>query len=162
MKWATTGDNISNPTFSGVTISSTTPTAVEFDITGSSDKCQFVGQYSPFSIVASGATGSDQGNVNEIIMLGSGSKLGYSQNPRTLNCFRAHFYVPADPVTGQQLARRFVMDFGEGSSQTGILTVTADTSATTAGIYTLDGRRLQAEPTEKGVYIVNGKKTFIK
>ena len=161
VKWATTGDNISNPVFPGVTISSTAPTAVEFDITGSSDKCQFVGQYSPFSIVASGATGSDQGNVNEIIMLGSGSKLGYSQNPRTLNCFRAHFYVPADPVTGQQNARRFVMDFGEGSSQTGILTVTADTPSAT-GIYTLDGRRLQAEPTEKGVYIVNGRKVIIK
>ena len=162
VKWATTGDNISNPVFPGVTISSTAPTAVEFDITGSSDKCQFVGQYSPFSIVASGATGSDQGNVNEIVMLGSGSKLGYSQNPRTLKCFRAHFYVPADPATGQALARRFVMDFGNGENTTGILTVTADTSATTAGIYTLDGRRLQAEPTEKGVYIVNGKKTIIK
>ena len=162
VKWATTGDNISNPTFLGITISSTAPTAVEFAITGSSDKCQFVGQYSPFSIVASGATGSDQGNVNEIVMLGSGSKLGYSQNPRTLNCFRAHFYVPADPATGQALARRFVMDFGNGENTTGILTVTADTSATTAGIYTLDGRRLQAEPTEKGVYIVNGKKTIIK
>ena len=161
VKWATTGDNISNPTFPGVTISSITPTAVEFDITGSSDKCQFVGQYSPFSIVASGATGSDQGNVNEIIMLGSGSKLGYSQNPRTLNCFRAHFYVPADPVTGQQNARRFVMDFGEGSSQTGILTVTADAPSAT-GIFTLDGRRLQAEPTERGVYIVNGKKIVVK
>ena len=161
VKWTTTGENISNLTFLGITISSTAPTAVEFDITGSSDKCQFVGQYSPFSIVASGATGSDQGNVNEIIMLGSGSKLGYSQNPRTLNCFRAHFYVPADPVTGQQNARRFVMDFGEGSSQTGILTVTADTPSAT-GIYTLDGRRLQAEPTEKGVYIVNGKKIVIK
>ena len=162
VKWATTGDNISNPVFLGITISSTAPTAVEFAIEGSSDKCQFVGQYSPFSIVASGATGSDQGNVNEIIMLGSGSKLGYSQNARTLNCFRAHFYVPADPVTGQQNARRFVMDFGNGENTTGILTVTADTSATTAGIYTLDGRRLQAEPTEKGVYIVNGKKTIIK
>ena len=161
VKWATTGDNISNPTFPGITISSTAPTAVEFDITGSSDKCQFVGQYSPFSIVASGATGSDQGNVNEIVMLGSGSKLGYSQNPRTLKCFRAHFYVPADPVTGQQNARRFVMDFGEGSSQTGILTVTADTPSAT-GIFTLDGRRLQAEPTERGVYIVNGKKIVVK
>ena len=53
------------------------------------------------------------------------------------------------------------MDFGEGSSQTGILTVTADTPSAT-GIFTLDGRRLQAEPTEKGVYIVNGKKTIIK
>ena len=147
VKWATTGDNISNPVFPGVTISSTEPTAVEFAIDGSTDKCQFVGQYSPFTI-GDTSTGTFDGDLNEIIMLGSNSTLGYSQNARTLKCFRAHFLVPADPATGQRQARRFVMDFGEGSSQTGILTVTADTPSA-AGIFTLDGRRLQAEPTEK-------------
>ena len=28
--------------------------------------------------------------------------------------------------------------------------------------YTLDGRKLEGEPTEKGVYIVNGKKVMVQ
>ena len=153
VKWEYIG-TISNPTFPGVTISSTTPTAVEFNIAGSSDKCQFVGQYSPFSI-------TDE-NKNEIIMLGANSNLGYSQNARTLKTFRAHFLVPSDPATNEARARRFVMDFGEGPT-TGILTVPTDaSSASPTGIFTLDGRKLLAEPTEKGMYIVNGKKVIVK
>lgn len=155
VKWTTTGDAISDPTFPGVTISSTTPTAVEFDITtGSSDKCQFVGQYSPFSIT--------DANKNEIVMLGSGSKLGYSNNARELKCFRAHFYVPANPVTGLQQARRFVMDFGDGTHETGILTMTTNSTEAANGTYTLDGRRIEGQPTAKGLYIVNGKKVIVK
>ena len=144
-----------SPVFQGVTITSTTPTPVA----STDEKVTFVGQYSPFSIVESGATGSDQGNLNEIIMLGSGSKLGYSQNARTLNCFRAHFYVSVNPATGEQLARAFVLDFGDGDNATGIISITADKPAAGAeGWYDLNGRRLQGQPTQKGVYIVNGKK----
>ena len=95
MKWENASGSVSNPVFTGVTISSTTPTPVEFSITNSDDKCEFVGQYSSFNIVTSDATGDDEGNLNEIIMLSSGSRLGYSKNPRTLNTFRCHFYVPA-------------------------------------------------------------------
>ena len=162
VKWTTTGDDITNPTFPGVIISSTAPTAVEFDIAGSTDKCQFVGQYSPFSI-GDTSNGTYDGDLNEIIMLGANNQLGYSQNARTLRCFRAHFLVPANSATGQQQARSFVMDFGDGSTATGILTVTADTpKATAVGTFTLDGRRISGQPTQKGVYVVNGKKMVVK
>ena len=162
VKWEDTTGSVANPVFPGVSISSTEPTAVEFAIEGSTDKCQFVGQYSPFTI-GDTSTGTFDGDLNEIIMLGANSTLGYSQNARTLKCFRAHFLVPADPATGQAQARRFVMDFGEGSTETGILTVTADTSSATAtGTYTLDGRRISGQPTGKGVYIENGRKVIIK
>ena len=162
VKWEDATGSVANPVFPGVTISSTAPTAVEFAISGSTDKCQFVGQYSPFTI-GDTSTGTFDGDLNEIVMLGANSTLGYSQNARTLKCFRAHFLVPADPATGQQLARRFVMYFGDSSTETGILTVTADTpSATAAGTYTLDGRRISGQPTAKGVYIVNGRKVIIK
>ena len=144
IKWNNTGVNLTDPVFSGVTISSTTPTAVEF--TGG----QFVGQYSPFSIT--------DGNKNEIIMLGSGSKLGYSRKERTLKCFRAHFYVPANG--GGALARAFVMDFGDGET-TEIIGATADQRSASA-TYTLDGRRINDLPTQKGMYIQNGRKVIIK
>ena len=158
VKWENASGSVSNPVFTGVTISSTTPTPVEFSITNSDDKCEFVGQYSPFSIVTSDATGDDEGNLNEIIMLSSGSRLGYSKNPRTLNTFRCHFYVPAKD--GVQQARAFVMDFGDGET-TGILPIDHSPLTiehTADAWYTIDGMKLDNVPTKKGVYIVNGKK----
>ena len=148
--------DVKNPVFTGVTISGTEPTPVTF--TGGS----FVGQYSLFSIVANDAVlGENQGYLNEIIMLGSGNKLGYSQNPRTLHSFRAHFYVPANG--GGQQARSFVLDFGEGE-QTGILSTTNFTNFTNsaAAWYDMQGRKLQGQPTKKGLYIHGGKKVVIK
>ena len=39
---------------------------------------------------------------------------------------------------------------------------TADGTAATKGIYTLDGRKLNERPTKKGVYIIDGRKVVIK
>ena len=105
----------------------------------------------------------DDGNLNEIIMLSSGNKLGYSQNPRTLHSFRAHFYVPANG--GGQQARSFVLDFGEGE-QTGIIAV-ANSKLSTLNSplsewYDMQGRKLDAQPTQKGLYIHGGRKVAIK
>ena len=56
---------------------------------------------------------------------------------------------------------------------TGIVTVLSDEPTTASGTYTLDGRRIEGQPTQrsvegrlypqglkKGVYIVNGKKVI--
>ena len=152
IKWTETGENIVNPTVTGVTISSTEPTPV----TSTDGKVTFVGQYSPFSIVESGATGDNQGNKNEIIMLSSGNKLGYSKNPRTLHTFRCHFYVPTND--SQQQARSFVLDFGEGETTTGIISMSDGRSQMSDGWYDLQGRKLDKQPAKKGLYIMNGKK----
>ena len=158
VKWESASGTVSDPLFSGVAITSTEPTAVK----SSDQKVTFVGQYSPFSIVASGATGSNQGNLNEIIMLGANNTLGYSQNPRTLKCFRAHFYVKADG--GVQAARAFVMNFGDGET-TGIVSMEDGgwkMEDVNDAWYSIDGRKLNGEPTQKGVYIQNGRKIVIK
>ena len=152
IKWTETGANITNPKFTGVTISSTEPTPV----TSTDGKVTFVGQYSPFEIVESGATGDNQGNKNEIIMLSSGNKLGYSKNPRTLHTFRCHFYIPTND--SQQQARSFVLDFGDGET-TAITTPDFMDFTDKAGAwYTIDGRKLDKQPAKKGLYIMNGKK----
>ena len=154
IKWTTTGDDIVNPVFQGVTISSTTPTAVvSYDHT-----VTFVGQYSPFSIVNSGATGDNQGNKNEILLMTKGNKIGYSKNPRTLNCFRCHFYVPTN---GGQQAHSIEVDFGEGEA-TSVASMEDGRSKMEDVYYTLDGRKLEGKPTAKGMYIVNGRKVIIK
>ena len=155
VKWEYADAIIENPVFNGVFISATEPVSV----TSKDNKVTFEGQFSPFSIVASGATGDNEGNLDEIIMLGSNSQLGYSQNPRTLKCFRAHFKVPANSGA---TARRFVMNTGEGT-QTGIChTDPSDLTDHADAWYSLDGRKLNGQPTKKGVYIQNGKKIVMK
>ena len=154
VKWEGASGSVSNPVFEGITISSTTPTAV----TSNDGKVTFVGQYSPFSIGDTNS-GTFDGDINEIIMLGTGSKLGYSQNPRTLRSFRCHFYVKADG--GVQGARAFVLDFGEDeSTPTGI--GHTEITERAGAWYTLDGRKFDGKPTAKGVYIRGGKKVVIK
>ena len=156
IKWETTGTNIVNPVFTGVTITSTTPT----EVTSNDGKVTFVGQYSPFSIVESGATGDNEGNKNEIILMTSNNKLGYSQNPRTLKCFRCHFYVPAND--GELSARSIVVDFGDGeTTEIGTINNNRETIANNQW-YTLDGRKLTGKPTTKGVYIHNGRKEVVR
>ena len=157
VKWETTGDNIVNPTFSNVTISSTTPTPVEnYD-----QKVIFVGQYSPFSIVANDALlGDNQGHKNEIIMMATQNNLGYSQTTRQLKCFRCHFYVPAND--GELSARSIVVDFGDGvTTEIGTINNNRETIANNQW-YTLDGRKLTGKPTTKGVYIHNGRKEVVR
>ena len=150
IKW-TSGDNLVNPTFSGVTVTSTTPTAVNFS--GGS----FVGQYSPFTI-GDTSTGTFDGNLNEVILLSTGNRLGYSKNARTLHTFRCHFEIPT--TTGAPAMNSFVLNFdGETTSLTPIPSPTGEGSEYW---YTLDGRKLDKQPTNPGLYINNGKKVVIK
>ena len=92
----------------------------------------------------------------------SGSTLGYSKAARKLKSMRAHFYVPAKNGAG---ARAFVLDFGDGET-TGVvneeLRMKNEESATATGWYTIDGRKLNGKPGEKGVYILNGRKIVIR
>ena len=144
VKWEGTSGSVSNPVFTGVTISSTTPTAV----VSNDKKVTFVGQYSPFSINSS--------NINEIILMTTGNKIGYSKNPRTLNCFRCHFYVP---TSGGQQAHSIEVDFGEGETTS----LSEELRVKSEEVwYSLDGRKLEGKPTAKGMYIVNGRKVIIK
>ena len=108
---------------------------------------KFVGQYSPFAI--------DNDNINEILFIGSGNKIGYSKNPRSLRSCRAHFWV--QPNGNSAGARVINLDLGDGVT-TRIDLVEASSEKNADGIYTLDGRKLQNKPTQKGVYIMNGKK----
>lgn len=148
VKWKS-GENIVNPVFYDVTISSTKPTAVQF--TGG----QFVGNYSPFAI--------NVDNIDEIVMLASGNRLGYSKNPRALSSCRAHFVIPVSKVNGSRAISGYVLNFEDGVT-TGIIQM-SDSSASPSengGIFSLDGRRFSNVPSQKGVYVVNGKKVVVK
>ena len=90
-------------------------------------------------------------------MLGSNNTLGYSKNPRTLHTFRCHFYVSS----GSDKARDFELNFDDGE----ITSVTDKEMVVKFKLdnwYTLDGKKLDGEPTEKGIYIYKGKKVIKK
>ena len=136
---------IDDPVFEKVSVTSQVPVAVEFD------GCKFVGQYDMFPI--------NDANRFTIIMLGAENKIGYSAEPRDLHPFRAHFEVP------QSLAvKSYSISFGKAGEATGILSTPAQPQTLPAdgSYYTIDGRRLPAKPTAKGVYIHGGRKIVIK
>ena len=154
VKW-TSGTDIVNPVFTGVTISNTAANV-------STQYVDFVGTYSPTIIYESG----DKHNL----YLGSGNTLYYPTTEGfTVNACRAYFQLKngltaGDPSSSEAPVRAFVLDFGDGE-ETAIRSLTPDASPTgkgSDGWYTLDGRRLSAKPSASGIYINNGRKVVIK
>ena len=133
--------NVVNPTFDGVTISKDTApvstTAIDF-------------------VPTLGLT-EITGDANDVLFLSSGNKLLHpSSLPANMKGFRAYLLLKGEAA----LARSFSMDFGDGET-TGIITIENGQSATSKAIYDLQGRRVNGT-AQKGMYIVNGKKTVIK
>ena len=58
-------------------------------------------------------------------------------------------------------ARGF-LSFGGDDSATDIRDTKGSGTSVSSDVYTLDGRRLQGEPSKKGVYVRNGQKFIIK
>jgi len=170
VRWGTRDSNpggtILNPVFTGVNIINSGPAPVKFSFVGNSADCQFVGNYAPLEI-------TEATNRNNIVVLTSGSRLGYTTSDRTiakgnaLGAFRAYFYIPANG--GSTSASSFELNFEdeETTSLSEELRVKSEEflsgesvarNATATDWYTLDGRKLQGKPTQKGIYIYKGKK----
>ena len=142
--------DIVNPVFGGVTIDASAPTAVVSE----DGKVTFVGNYDPFAITDS--------NINDIIYLGANNTIGYASAARTLRSCRAHFVVSTS--SGNRAMTRAVMNFGGEDGTITLVLTPDDTDFTNADEvwYLLDGRRLEGEPTQKGMYINGGRKVVIK
>jgi hypothetical protein len=118
--------------------------------TSNDGKVKFVGQWSNFDIT--------NANINEILYIASGNKIGYAKSPRTLKSMRAHFLVK--PKNNEAAARAIRLDWGDGEV-TSINLVENDAAAGQAEWYSVDGRRIEGQPASKGVYVSKGKKVVI-
>ena len=153
IKWNNTGSHLTNVRFCDVTLNNAAaPTAVTFS-NAFGALGQFVGTYSPFSI--------DAGNIDKIILLSGNNTLGYSQNPRTLRSCRAHFMIPTSSSI------RAMMDFDidfEGGESTGIaaLNDNGEMINDNDSWWTLTGVKLEGKPTERGIYLHNGRKEAVR
>ena len=170
VKWAgSEGQYVENPVFTDVTITSTAPAD---NVISTDGKVQFLGTYSPAPI--------DNGN-KACLFLGAANTLYWPNvDNYQVGAFRAYFMVDlgyglgvypqkitnigdgGGPVYG--FVRTFVLNFGDGENTTAINEHKSHKSneLSDADWYTLDGRKLDAQPTQKGLYIVNGRKVVIK
>ena len=142
VKW-TNDSPLESPTFTGVTIANATANV-------NTDNVDFIGIYSPLNITAAD---------NTKLYLSNANTLYYPNAAMTIGAFRAYFQLKG--ITAADLPQSaIVLNFdAEGTTSLNSLTPALSQGE---GVYTLDGRKLNAMPTQKGVYIVNGKKVVIK
>ncbi len=143
-----------------VKVSATTDLSVESftGVTVSKDAVPFTSTDVDF-IPTLGAT-TISGDVKSILFLGASNNL-YNPNAEnsSMNGFRAYFQLKGSALMAPAIA--FNIDFGDGET-TGIISVSGSglTVNGSDGCYDLQGRRIEGQPTQKGVYIVNGKKVI--
>ncbi len=73
---------------------------------------------------------------------------------------KAYLQIPTAKVPGDSDARCFILDFENGEA-TGIGSTKAATPKEDGVYYDLTGRRVE-KPSKKGIYILNGKKIWVK
>ena len=143
VEWVS-GENITNPVFSGVTVKS------GLNNTAFTDG-QFVGTYSPVAWPEENRS---------ILFLGEKNTLYYPQAGAHVNAFRAYF-----ELSNANGVREFVMNFDEESSEATIISpaeIKEIKERADDAWYTLDGRKLDSKPTQKGLYLHGGRKVVIK
>ena len=137
--------NIVNPQFEGVTISKT---LTDVTVAGAT----FKGTYAPVTLTAP--------DKKKLFL--QNNMLYYPwTDDATINAFRAYIVLDMDVPT-TDAAPNIVLNFGDGEA-TGITTTNFTNNTNSDGAwFTLDGRKLQDKPTQKGVYIHNGRKEVVK
>ena len=138
IKW-TSGDNLINPIFNGVTIDNTTPTDVNWDV------ITFKGLYNPYTI---------PGEDRTLLYMGSDNNLYYPSTAIQINAFRAYFQLDENNNPSN-----IVLNIDEGGT-TGVASF--ETHGNNGTWYSLDGRKFNKKPTQKGIYIYQGRKVVIK
>ena len=156
VKW-TSGSDIVNPVFSGVTVSNKT-------VTVSTDYVDFAGTYSPVIY----------DDVNRsVLFLGGNSTLYYPDgtSATTIGACRAYFKLNGITAGDSNAGvRDFVLNFGDETTSIQSVEENSCVPSVASGKpitsfsdwYSLDGRRLKVRPTTKGIYINHGKKMVIK
>ena len=148
IKWRD-GENISDAVFEGVTIEDVADASHTISL--ANDHVQFIGYYDAFTI--------DKEDNPTLYYLNSNNQLTYTLKERTLKACRAYFRFAANE---ENQALDFTIDFGEETNGIEEIAGSKTSSASSGAWYTIDGRRLSAPPTTKGIYIQNGQKVIIK
>ena len=118
-------------------------------LTSEDKNVSFNGTFSPLSWGA---------EDKSILLVGTGNSLYWPQSSASLGAFRAYFQL-----SGGASVRELNMNFGEGNGDATRLndSVKMLNDKEAAAWYTLDGRKLNGQPTTKGLYIHGGRKVVV-
>ena len=157
--------DISNREFQSVNIDLSDETLMRQIVQSADGKVQFRGIYSPTDIFSANHDnlflGIGKNNQNEDVSM-LYYPAGENMTEYTLGAFRAYFHVDLTETNG---VRDIVLNFDEHNETTGIVSTTNFTNFTNkadATWYSLDGRKLDSKPTQKGLYLHGGRKVVIK
>ena len=151
-----TADDMTSDKLSLGTWTIVEPTDLTVDAGGNG--CQFVGTYTTKTV-------TKDDNEKIWFELGNYKDWGYirSDSKSTWNVLPTEAYIQI-PATSTVSAITFILEELDGST-TAIGNISADNATgklNAEGWYTLNGVKLQSMPTQKGIYINNGKKVVIK
>jgi hypothetical protein len=159
VKWnPETPSTIENPTFYGVTVSDGfDPVVIQQD---GEDLIEFNGIFDPATFAK---------EDRSVLYLGGDDYLYYPSpagQDVKIGAFRAYFQLKGDlkaQAASSNGVKAFRLNFGE--DETTSIRLVESSSVDEKGsdcYYMLDGRRLNGRPTEKGIYILRGKKIVIQ
>ena len=165
IKWTGEGlEPIYDPKFNGVTINKTL-NGFDNNVVGDG-RVRFVGIYEPIEF---------RNEDRSILLLGENNTLFYPKpelhEPENqgsfwsypyIGAFHAYFKIGDDEAPARTITA-FNMSFGDGCEASGIKDVHRSVAdGPSNNWYTLDGRKLDKQPSRKGLYIRGGKKVVIK
>ena len=149
-------EEVKNPRFKALSFT-TTPSELTF----ADGAVSFIGNFNPVDLAKDDKT---------ILFMGEANTLYYPNAEMTIGSFRAYFKLNNGYTVGEPDSNinSIVLNFGDNA--TGIIDTDLKSSSQESGIFnplhrvwfTLDGRRLNGRPTNKGIYINNGRKVVIK
>ena len=158
VKWDS-GTNLgpSDLVFKGVTLNNfLSDDEISTDDSGTA-AVAFMGTYKKQTLAAGDRT---------VFYLGADNTLYYPQSAVSIGAQRAYFKLSGLTVDEFSAGiNALTLDFGDEQATTGIGSLTHSPSPKgegSDGWHTLDGRRLSGKPTQKGIYISNGRKVVIQ
>ena len=160
VKWDTPNDiHVVNPVFKNVTIQNENPASQS--VVSHDGYVTFVGIYNPVNIYTTEKTNLYMGSNNHLYY-----PWGEGMTEFKVNSFRAYFQLNNGLACGESTSEgaginNIVLNFGDETQIKEISNLKSQTTNSTSW-YSLDGRMLSEKPTQKGIYINNGKKVVIK
>jgi hypothetical protein len=143
---------ITDPVFCGATVENVSPE--DRTVVSQDGKVSFTGTYDAMSFAE---------DNRSILFLGTNNTLYYPQTGAHINAFRAYFQL--NGISASDLSAKNVkMFFGDESPTDGVGEVQGSQFKVQGEDtwYDLDGRRLSGKPTQKGIYVNNGRKVVMK